>query len=88
MNDAVAAITQNISLEIIDEVLAAVAWSDRLDVDRDVLGIYAEGENDTGKPVAGSIKFELCDDGAIAVILTARDGTRAVNKGTPKIGVA
>jgi len=88
MNSDITTIMQNISHEIINEVLESVAWSDRLDVDLKTLGVYAEGENDAGKPVAGSIKFEFCDDGAVAVILTTRDGTRAVIKGTPKIGIA
>jgi len=87
LNDAISKTTQDVALAVVDEVLQAIAWSDRLDVDRDVLGIYAEGEVE-GRPVAGSIKFQANEDGSVTVVLIAANGTRARITGVPKIGIS
>jgi hypothetical protein len=88
LNDVVAKTTQSVALTIADEVLEAIAWSDRLDVDRKVLGVYAEGENEAGKPVAGAVEFRAESDGSVTVILSTRNGTRVRINGVPKLGIS
>jgi predicted phosphoribosyltransferase len=88
LNDVVTKTTQSAALAIADEVLEAVAWSDRLEVDREALCIYAEGENDAGKPVAGAIELRANDDGSVTVVLIARNGTRVQISGVPKLGIS
>jgi hypothetical protein len=87
LNDAVTKTTQSIALVIVDEILEAIAWSDRLDVDRRALGVYVEGEND-GKPVAGAVEFRAESDGSVTVILSTRNGTRVRINGVPKLGIS
>jgi hypothetical protein len=88
MNDAITKTAQDVAIVIVDEILEAIAWSDRLDVDRKTLGVYAEGENDAGKPVAGAVEFRANDDGSVTIILTARNGTKVRITGNPKLGIS
>jgi hypothetical protein len=88
LNDVVAKTTQSAALAIADEVLEAIAWSDRLDVDRKTFGIYAEGENEAGKPVAGAVEFRAESDGSVTITLVAKNGARVRINGVPKLGIS